>query len=62
VRSVLRRDQIDEMKASPVSLMPEKLLDTLSEQELRDLFRYLQADAPKAAKTNGAPQPQSKQK
>ena len=44
VRSVLRRDQIDEMKASPVSLMPEKLLEPLEEQQIRDLFAYLQAD------------------
>ncbi len=44
VRSVLRRDQIDEMKASPVSLMPEKLLEPLDDKQLRDLFAYLQGD------------------
>ncbi len=44
VRSVLRRDQIDEMKASPVSLMPEKLLEPLDDRQLRDLFAYLQGD------------------
>jgi putative membrane-bound dehydrogenase-like protein len=44
VRSVLRRDQIDEMKASPVSLMPEKLLEPLDDKQLRDLFAYLQTD------------------
>ena len=35
------------MLPSAVSLMPEKLLDTLSYQEVRDLFAYLQSDAPK---------------
>jgi putative membrane-bound dehydrogenase-like protein len=45
-RTVLARDKIDEMTASPVSLMPEKILDPLSEQEIRDLFAYLQADGP----------------
>ena len=42
VRSVVRRDQIDDLKASPISLMPEKLLEPLEEQQLRDLFAYLQ--------------------
>jgi putative membrane-bound dehydrogenase-like protein len=45
-RTVLPRDQIDQMNPSPTSLMPEKLLDTLSDQELRDLFSYIQSDAP----------------
>jgi putative heme-binding domain-containing protein len=35
------RDQIDEMNESTTSLMPEKLLEQLSPQELRDLFAYL---------------------
>ena len=34
--------EIDEMVESDVSLMPEKLLETLTPQELRDLFSYLQ--------------------
>ncbi len=46
VRTVLRRDQIDDLKASPISLMPEKLLEPLDEQQLRDLFAYLQGDGP----------------
>ena len=45
VRSVVRRDQIDDLKASPISLMPEKLLDPLEEQQMRDLFAYLQGDS-----------------
>ena len=44
VRSVLRREQIDDLKASPISLMPEKLLDAMEEQQMRDLFAYLQGD------------------
>ncbi|HLJ09611.1 MAG TPA: PVC-type heme-binding CxxCH protein [Planctomycetaceae bacterium] len=39
----LSRDQIDEVKESPTSLMPEKLLEQLSPQELRDLFAFLRA-------------------
>jgi len=39
-RTVLPRDQIERLNPSPVSLMPEKLLDTLDDQELRDLFGY----------------------
>jgi putative membrane-bound dehydrogenase-like protein len=45
-RAVLPRDRIEEMAPSPVSLMPEKLLDPLGDPELRDLFSYLQADRP----------------
>jgi putative membrane-bound dehydrogenase-like protein len=45
-RTVIARDKIETMTASPVSLMPEKLLDPFSEQELRDLFSYLQGDGP----------------
>jgi len=45
---VLSRDKIEEMVASPVSLMPEKILDTLSDQEIVDLFSYLQSPAPAA--------------
>jgi putative membrane-bound dehydrogenase-like protein len=40
------RDEIEQIKPSAVSLMPERLLETLAPQELRDLFRYLQSDAP----------------
>jgi len=41
-RTTIRRDEIDEMSESPTSLMPEKLLEPLKPQEVRDLFRYLQ--------------------
>ncbi len=47
-RITVTRDEIEEINPSPQSLMPERLLETLAPQELRDLFRYLQADAPQA--------------
>ncbi len=47
-RTVLAREKIEEMAASPVSLMPEKILDPLSDQEICDLFAYVQGDGPKA--------------
>ena len=43
---VIPRDDIDSMKASPLSIMPEGLLNTLSEQQVRDLFAYLRATQP----------------
>jgi putative membrane-bound dehydrogenase-like protein len=43
-KTVVPRDRIDEMTPSLVSLMPEKILDPLSDPELRDLFSYLQSD------------------
>ncbi len=46
-RTVIPRDQIDVLKPSPVSIMPEKLLDSLNDQEVRDLFRYLQSEEPR---------------
>jgi putative membrane-bound dehydrogenase-like protein len=46
-RIVLDRQEIEEMSPSPQSLMPEKLLDDLQDQDIRDLFAYLQGDAPR---------------
>ncbi len=43
---VLPRDQIAELTPSPVSLMPEGLLDPLPDAAIRDLFRYLQSSGP----------------
>jgi hypothetical protein len=34
-------------RALTVSLMPEGLLAGLTDQEVRDLFKYLSAEAPK---------------
>ncbi|MBI1913523.1 MAG: c-type cytochrome [Planctomycetes bacterium] len=45
-RTVIPRNRIEELHESPVSLMPEDLLKPLKPQEVRDLFAYLQADAP----------------
>ncbi len=36
------RDRVESVRDLPVSLMPEKLLDPLTPQDRRDLFRYLQ--------------------
>ena len=38
---VLSRADVKSLTASPTSLMPEGLLDALSEQQVRDLFAYL---------------------
>jgi putative heme-binding domain-containing protein len=44
VRTVLQRKDIDEQTQADTSLMPEGLLDGLSDQEVRDLFQYLRSD------------------
>lgn len=43
---VIGTSDIDEVRESPVSLMPDDLYRQLKPQELRDLFSYLQAAAP----------------
>ena len=42
----LARDSIEEIKPSRASLMPEALLKSLSEQQVRDLFAYLRSTQP----------------
>ena len=42
----IERDHIESMKPQPQSLMPEGLLESLSEQEVRDLFAYLRSSQP----------------
>ncbi|HLW65314.1 MAG TPA: c-type cytochrome [Gemmataceae bacterium] len=37
----LAREQIEDLAASPISLMPEAVLKDLKDQQLRDLFAYL---------------------
>lgn len=49
-RTVIARDKIEEMNPSPMSLMPEKLLDPLTDQQLRDLFSYFQGNGPNLSK------------
>ena len=43
-RTVLKRTDLEALKESPVSLMPEKLLDDLTDQQIRDLVAYLQTE------------------
>jgi len=42
----VERNRIESMKPQPQSLMPEGLLDNLSEQQIRDLFAYLRSSQP----------------
>ena len=42
----LARDEIDAMRPSPSSIMPEGLLKNLSDQQVRDLFAYLRSTQP----------------
>ncbi len=39
--TVLSASQIKEMKALQTSIMPERILDPLSDQEIRDIFAYI---------------------
>ena len=45
-RIVVLRDEIDEMSAIRRSIMPEGILETLTEQQVRDLFAFLRASQP----------------
>lgn len=47
-RTTVPKDKIKSLQASSVSRMPEGLLDSLSEQQIRDLFAYLQSKSPKS--------------
>jgi putative heme-binding domain-containing protein len=47
---VIPRSEIDELAASPKSLMPEGALKNFNEQQVRDLFAYLRATQPLAAR------------
>jgi putative membrane-bound dehydrogenase-like protein len=48
IRTTINKPDIETLEPLSVSLMPEKLLDNLSEAEIRDLFAYLASD-PKPA-------------
>jgi putative membrane-bound dehydrogenase-like protein len=54
-RTVLASSQVESLEPSPVSLMPEGIIDPLDDQQIRDLFSYLQRDA------TGQPQAQGLQ-
>ena len=43
---IVNKDDIEEMKVIPQSVMPEGALKTLNDQQLRDLFAYLRATQP----------------
>lgn len=43
---ILKQDDIEEMKVVPQSVMPEGVLKTFNEQQLRDLFAYLRSTQP----------------
>jgi putative membrane-bound dehydrogenase-like protein len=45
-RTVLGRDKIELMKPAALSLMPEKLLNPLSDPEILDFFAYVMGDGP----------------
>lgn len=49
---LLNRDDIEELTALPISLMPENQMNDMKDQEIRDLFAYLMSRAP--AKTLSA--------
>jgi len=49
-RILLPRGDVEASKPSPVSLMPEGLLDRLPEPQVRDLFKYLQSSGPEATR------------
>jgi putative membrane-bound dehydrogenase-like protein len=48
-RVTVDKSKIKSLKASPMSRMPEGLLDALSEKQTRDLFAYLRSPGPVAA-------------
>ena len=45
-RTTLSRNEIEEFRELPTSIMPENLLKPLSPQEVRDLFGYLRGKQP----------------
>jgi len=51
-RMVIPTSKIESMEPSPISLMPESILDSLDDQQIRDLVSYTQSDG--AAATRGA--------
>jgi putative membrane-bound dehydrogenase-like protein len=53
-RVTLAREDIEELRPSTESLMPEKLLDDLDDQQTRDLFSYLQGQGPLPSLTKAA--------
>ena len=44
VRTTLPESEVESIRRSDTSLMPEGILDALNDQELRDLFAYLRSE------------------
>jgi len=49
VKTAISKKDISDIRPSAISLMPEKLLDTLDDPQIADLFAYLMADGPSIA-------------
>ncbi len=47
-RTVIPQTDIEDLSRSPLSLMPERILDPLDAQQIRDLMSYLSSDGPLA--------------
>jgi putative heme-binding domain-containing protein len=56
VRTTLSRGELEAFEPMSISLMPERILDPLADQELRDLFAYLQSEPSKPAAGAGGAQ------
>jgi putative heme-binding domain-containing protein len=54
VRTTLRKKEIESLTRSDTSLMPEGIVDVLSDQELRDLFAYLRLEPKQVGKGGSA--------
>ena len=44
--TLVDRDQVEELRALPISLMPDGVLGTLNDEQIKDLFAYLMSRAP----------------
>lgn len=45
-RTTLSREKVETMASSPKSIMPDNILDTLTDQDIADLFSYLRSNPP----------------
>jgi putative membrane-bound dehydrogenase-like protein len=54
-RTTVARDQIESLRPSPQSLMPEKALDDFDEQQIRDLLSYVQGNGPSSSPDRDKP-------
>jgi len=55
--TMLRRDEIDELKPAKVSVMPDELAEELGEDQLRDLLAYLLLPPPHMPKDSNVSPP-----